>query len=191
MVQLNGTIINANEILHFWWNLLNFRFLGCALPTRFRLKDNSGDYWCLSDDNHFHTNSHCPSDYESTKKHEFVLVTNADNNEVPSGKCAIKFGYDNSFFKYQGKVEGDSTFFNGDGRYLFVVTSVGNGKVNILSVSENKYLKVDGHHAKARESSDCGNDCQFTVEEVVTTVYEPPESSGTLTNGVLHRYSFL
>ena len=147
----------------------------------FRLKDSSGGYWCLSDDNHLHTTSHCPSDYLTTKKHEFALVTNTDNNDVPSGNCAIKFGYDNSFFKYTDKVVGDSGSSLSQSAYHFVATSVGNGKVNILSVDKNKYLKLDGHHAKATESSDCGNDCQFTVEEIeVAADNEPPESSGIL-----------
>ena len=34
---------------------------------------------------------------------------------------------------------------------------------------ENKYLKFDGHHAKALENSDCGDNCHFTINELDIT----------------------
>jgi hypothetical protein len=143
----------------------------------------------LSGDNHFHTNSHCESDIESTKKDQFVLVTNADNSDVPSGKCAIKFVYDNTFWKVTDKVVGDSGSSLTQSAYHFVVTSIGNGKVNIVSATNNKYLNLDGHHAKATGTVvNCGDGCKFTVEEIVSApVYDPPESSGTLFKGILHK----
>ena len=132
----------------------------------------------MNHDGHFHTHDHCPNDFESQNRHKFRSVKNEDNDKVPSGNCAIQSDYDDSFLKMKGQLE------NGDGNaleetdYHFVVNDIGGGKVNILSVKENKYLKLDGHHAKATANSDCGNPCHFTVEELSEPIIS--DTSGML-----------
>ena len=132
------------------------------------MKDGNGNYWCLHDDGHFHTEDHCPNDFKSQNRHKFRVVKNKDNNKVPSGKCAIQSAYDDSFLKMTDKLEQGNDNDLDETDYQFVVKDVGSGEVSIFSVKENKYLKLDGHHAKAKENSDCGNACHFTVEEIDT-----------------------
>ena len=135
-------------------------------------------YWCLSDDNNLHVQSNCPTDFQTTNRHLFVVVTSADNTDVPTGQCAIKFFHDNTFFESDGgKVKSGSGSSLSSENYHFVVNNVGNGIVNIFSGRYNKYLKLDGHEAAATEDSDCGDDCHFTVEE---RPFDPPETSGKI-----------
>ena len=105
-------------------------------------------------------------------------MTNTDNTDVPSGKCAIKYS-DNTFFKVEGngEVKSGSVSSLSQNTYHFVVISIGNEQVNIFSDNKNKYLTLDGHHAKATGSYNCGDACKFTVEEIVSA---PVSSSGIL-----------
>ena len=157
------------------FKLRNF-LLGCALPKTFAMKDKNGGYWCLQETGgHIHTESHCPNDFKTTNKHQFHSIKNEDIGNVPSGKCAIKSGFDDSFIRTKNtQLEAGDDNSPDDNEYHFVVNDVGNGKVNIFSVEEEKYLKLDGHHAKAKESSDCGENCHFTIEEIV----QPSDSEG-------------
>jgi hypothetical protein len=114
---------------------------------------------------HLHTEDHCPGDFKSQNRPKFRSVTNEDNGNVPSGKCAIQSAYDDSYLKIGGdKLERGDKDDLVEEDYKFVVNDVGNGKVNIFSVGKNKYVKLAGHDAKANSNSDCGNDCRFTIE---------------------------
>ena len=142
--------------------------LACSLPETFALKDNSGNYWCLNDDGHLHTEDKCPNNFKTNNRHKFRLVKSEDNGNVPSGKCGIQSAFDDSFLMTKGgkgQLErGDSgSLENAD--YHFAVNDVGNGKVNIFSIGKNKYMKKEGHHAKSKENSDCGETCRFTFED--------------------------
>ena len=146
--------------------------LACLLPKTFALKDDNGKYWCLNTDGHFHTEDHCPADFKSQDRHKFRSLGNEDNDEVLPGKCAIQSAYDDSFLKIMDNQQLEQGTRDEDDleeeEYQFVVKDVGSGKINIFSVGENKYLKLDGHHAKAKESIDCGNACHFTIEQLDT-----------------------
>ena len=120
----------------------------------------------MHDDGHFHTEDHCSNDFKSQNRHKFRSVKNEDNDKVSSGKCAIQSVHDDSFLKMKNQLENGEDDAIDETDYQFVVTDIGGGKVNILSVKENKYLKLNGHHAKANSNSDCGNPCHFTVEEL-------------------------
>ena len=132
------------------------------------MKDKNGDYWCLEKSGgKIHAESHCPGDFIITKKHQFRSINNDDDANVPPGQCAIQSVFDDSFIEINGdKLEaGSDSSPNGD-KYHFEINDVGGGKVSIFSVKKNKYLKKEGHHAKAKESSDCGETCHFTIEEI-------------------------
>ena len=109
---------------------------------------------------------HCPSGFVATGRHKFVLVTNSDDSSVPSDKCALKFAYDNTFWTLQG----DKVVTNGSPssteKSLYTITHQGDGKVTIFDHAESKYLKLHGHHAKAKSSTNCGADCLFFVEDL-------------------------
>ena len=153
------------------------------------MKDKKGGYWCLEKTGgHIHTESHCPDDFKTTNKHQFHSIENEDNANVPSGKCAIKSGFDDSFIRTKDtQLEAGDSNSPDDNEYHFVVNDVGNGKVNIFSVEEDKYLKLEGHHAKAKEGSDCGENCHFTIDEVV----QPSNSEGIYDNKVKKNANFV
>ena len=155
----------------------------CDLPKVFSLKDGSNEYWCLDDDTHLHTESHCPSGFVSTGRHKFVLVTNNDDSSVPSDKCALKFAYDNTFWTYQGNKVVSNGSPSSTEKSLYTITHQGSGKVTIFDESESKFLKLDGHHAKANSATNCGADCLFFVEDLTPLADSnelPKETSGMI-----------
>ena len=42
----------------------------------------------------------------------------------------------------------------------------------MFSVAEQKFLKFDGHHAKAKADSDCGESCHFFIEDITYSATE-------------------
>lgn len=132
------------------------------------MKDKDGGYWCLEkSEGHIHTESHCPNDFKSTSKHKFRSVKNSEDPDVPSGKCVIQSVFDDSYIRTSNEqLEAGIDPSPKWEAYHFEVTDVGHGKVSIYSVKRNKFLRVDGHHAKAKENTDCGDRCHFIIEEI-------------------------
>ena len=150
--------------------------LACPLPKSFTLKDSQGRYWCLNDEGHLRTEDHCRCHCTSKKRHIFRTVTGEDDDDVPLGICSIQSAYDDSFVKTTGKkgqLEPGDNISLDESNYHFIVTYVDTGKVNIFSVDKDKYLKMDGHQVKAKGNENCGDACQFTIEEEVSASILP------------------
>ena len=133
------------------------------------MKDRNGGFWCLEKrGGHIHTESNCPKDFKDNDQHIFRSIKNKNDANVPIGMCAIRSQFDYSLIcttsKHLEAGKENSPIHDG---YLFMVNDVGNGKFSIFSVEANKFLKQDGHHAKPMEYSDCGENCHFTIEEIV------------------------
>ena len=143
----------------------------------------------MNTDGHLHTEDHCPDDFKSENRHIFHAVTGEDDDDVRDGKCAIQSAHDDSFLRTKGnggQMEKGDNENPHESEYHFVVTYVSSAKVNIFSVGEDKYLKLDGHHAKAKAKENCGDACQFTIEEEVSASDYPqvPDPQGILKNEI-------
>ena len=134
------------------------------------MKDTNGGFWCLEKaGGHIHTESKfkCPEAFKQDNKHIFHSIGNEDNANVPLGICVIRSEFDDSFIRTKGtQLEAGDDNSPDHNRYHFVVTDVGNGKVSIFSVEADKFLRLEGHHAKANEVSDCGENCHFAIEQI-------------------------
>ena len=131
------------------------------------MKDKNGKYWCLNEpDNHIHIEPHCNDDFKRRNLHVFQSIKNEDSSDVPLGPCMITTS-NGLFFKLKtDQLEAGRKITGAGDQYKFMVNHVGNQTVNIFSVVKQKFLKLDGHHAKAKEDSDCGKSCHFTIEEI-------------------------
>ena len=137
------------------------------LPKTFAMKDENGKYWCLNEpDNHIHIEPHCNDDFKRRNLHVFQSIKNEDNSNVPLGICRIKTSTGLFLKLKKDQLEAGRKITSAGAQYQFIINLVGNQNVTIFSVAKQKFLKLDGHHAKAKDVSDCGKSCHFTIEEI-------------------------
>lgn len=181
-------MIRVLNKLHYYLKHQLFPFfLACGFPKSFSLKDNDGHYLCLSDDGHLHVNEnekYCPSNFQSSNRHKFDVVTNADDSVIPPKMCAIRSSYDNSYLQLDDKYlltdKADvANTLVGNAKYFFASDS-GSGKVTIFNFQAEKYLVKDGYHIRATTNVDCGNDCHFILENLSSATTATPTNTGVI-----------
>ena len=152
------------------------------------MKDKNGKYWCLNEpDNHIHIEPHCNEDFKRRNHHVFQSIDHEDNSNVPKGQCRIKTS-NGLFLKLKkDQLEAVRKIVSAGDQYQFVVNYIENQTVSIFSVAKSKFLKLEGHHAKAKADSYCGEPCHFIIEEINysateagTKLYQRWRANGTV-----------
>lgn len=119
----------------------------------------------------------CDANFESDNKHQFYVVSNAVDSNIPLKRCAIRSSWNDAYLGIKdgsGKTDvqpKDDTDTTASDKHFFAEQLDNSGKFIIKNYKDTldsgkEYLKKQGHHAHAQESYNCGEDCQFYLEDL-------------------------
>ena len=75
-------------------------------------------------------------------EYKFSIITNADDNSISKGKCAIQFSDDGSYLRVNDRDVRKTSAPDGKRAY-FHARDAGKGKVGIENFLDGKYLKLE------------------------------------------------